>query len=242
MSIHAMAWAKAITHGPDGTMLTRTQKLALLVLADYHHGESGFATVGMARLAREALMSERHARTVTQQLEAMGLLRIERRRLDAGHNAVNKYRLPALSPEGAMTTSAPATRPAEALRASDLAAALTGDGGILDGYLADFPDSPATAYGAALDAADLLAAENAGVSKDTRGYLRNAVLAHAATAYLELEGKALARLYREAKVLGADGHRWVIQALLHTASAAVEGDPVSYAIAAARRIKTEAVA
>jgi hypothetical protein len=243
MSLHAMAWAKTITHGPTGDAVTRSEKLLLLVLADYYNGEEGCAWPSMSRLAREALMTERHARTLTQSLEAKGLVRIERVRLADGHNATNRYHLPALDAEalpGAAPHPSKATPVVDGpLTAADLADGLVGDGGVLDGYLGDFADAPVRAYGAALAAADILAAEHPGLSRNLRGFLRNAVVAHAAAEVAGIEGKGLARLYREAKALGADGHTWIVTALLSTASAAIDGDPTSYAIAAARRMKAE---
>lgn len=240
MSIHAMAWAKATTHAPDGSRLTPAAKLVLLVIADYINAESGTAWASMPRIARESQLSERWARKTIAQLEELGLLLVERRRQDDGQNLTNVYRLPAMQPTAALTTHTPAHD--GPVKAADLREALVGDDGILDGFLVDYPDSPAQAYLAALDAADVLAAENAGVSKDTQGYLRNAVVAHAAQTYAEIDGKPLARLNREAKALGVDGHRWLVRALLHTASANVEGDLCSYAIAAARRMKSETAA
>jgi hypothetical protein len=240
MSIHASAWAKTVTHAPSGEPITKTEKLFLLVVADYVNAETGVAWPSVARLARECLMSQRNVRYVAQSLEAKGLLRIERIRKDDGSNANNRYRFPAMAPESQLSV-APVSQPAQ-LKASDIAAALTGPGGILEGYLADFADQPAAAYRATLDAADLLAAEHAGVSKDLRGYLRNAIVAHVALDVAELDGKAIGRLNREAKALGESGPLWLITALLRTASANVEGDLASYAIAAARRMKQEASA
>jgi hypothetical protein len=243
MSLHAMAWAKTVTHGPTGDAITRSEKLLLLVVADYHNAETGHAWPSMTRLAREALMSERHARTLTQSLEAKGLIRIERVKRPDGNNFTNRYWLPALPVEGLQGAALhpnPAKVEEASITAADLVEGLVGDGGVLDGYLTDYCTSPVRAYSAALDAADLLAAEHTGVSRNVRGHLRNAVVAHAAADIAGIEGKGLARLYKEAKALGADGHAWVVTALVHTASADIDGDPTSYAIAAARRMKAEA--
>lgn len=239
MSFHASAWAKTVTHAPSGEPITKSEKLFLLVIADYHNSETGVAWPSVRRLARECLMSERNVRYVAKALEEKGLLRIERSRKEDGSNYSNRYRLPALAPESSLAVQATQPAPTQ-IKASDIAKALTGDNGVLDGFMADFPDNPAAAYRATLDAADLLAAENDGLSKDLKGYLRNAVIAHAAIEVAELDGKAIGRLGREAKVLGDSGPFWIVKALLHTASANVEGDAASYVIATARRMKAEA--
>jgi hypothetical protein len=241
-----MAWAKTVTHGPTGDTITRSEKLLLLVVADYHNAETGHAWPSMTRLAREALMSERHARTLTQSLEAKGFIRIERVKRPDGNNFTNRYWLPALPVEG-LQGAALHRNPAKvekvegaSITAADLVEGLVGDGGVLDGYLSDYETCPVQAYAAALEAADVLAAEHTGVSRNVRGHLRNAIVARAAADVAGIEGKGLARLYKEAKALGADGHAWLVTALIHTASADIDGDPTSYAIAAARRMKAEA--
>ena len=239
MSLHASAWAKAVTHSPEGEALTRSEKLVLMVISDYHNNESGYAWPSMPRLAREAIMSERHARTITQALEKKGLLRIERMRREDGLNFNNRYFLPPLE-ASAPLAPVPANVVTKAPTATEIGEALVDE--VLPAFLADFPDAPLQGFIATLDAAVILAEENAGASKDIGSYLRNRVIAAAAAEYSDVDGKGMARLFREAKVLGPDGGKWVVAAILNTTSANVEGDATSYVIASARRMKAEVAA
>lgn len=77
-----MSWkltgkAKDITHGFSGEKLTSTQKLALLILADYASDETLIAWPSMERLAHETLCSSRNMQMVVRQLEEHGLIEIE---------------------------------------------------------------------------------------------------------------------------------------------------------------------
>lgn len=245
MSIHATAWAKQTSAGPTGEPITRSEKLLLLCVADYFNNDRGYAWPSVDSLARETMLSTRHVRNLLVSLARKGLVEIEHRTGDT-----SRYRLPAMPGsevwERPVKKSAPAAKPApvatpESATAKELAAGLVGTDGVLDGYLADVDGGRidlGDAYFRTLDDADALATEFDGASRDLRTFLRNAVLARCVADVHGVE-KGFARLSKEAKVLGSDGHRWLVSAALHTASAAINGDPVSYVIRAARRMAAE---
>ena len=118
-------------------------------------------------------------------------------------------------------------------------AALVAAGGVLDEALAASKD-PVGAYLEVLALTPELGPQAVTTSKDPVGYLANQVLARCAKDTHEVEGPSLSRLVKEAKLLGADGHAWVITALVNTASSKIEGDPVSYVIKVARNLAAEA--
>lgn len=119
-----------------------------------------------------------------------------------------------------------------------VATQLVGEGGVLDAFLKDSDDVTAT-YLAVLDQAVELGPKCNTTSKDPVGYLQNAVLFRAAKDLHDVEVDKARRLVREAKVLGADGPRWIVSALVSTASADIKGDPISYVIQVARNLSSE---
>lgn len=242
MSIHATAWAKAQTVAPSGDRITRSEKLLLLCIADYFNQERGYAWPSVARLGTEAMLSERHVRNLLASLTRKGVLAVEHR-----IGATSRYRLPAMPGDEVWATPAKA-KPAPApeqptATAKELADGLVGADGVLDGYLADAEAGRITisaAYHLALEDADALASDFEGASPGLRGHLRNAVVGRCAVDLHGTPSKSLGRLSKEAKVLGIDGHKWLISACVHTASAAINGDAVSYVVRTARRMKAEA--
>jgi hypothetical protein len=246
MSWHATAWAKSVRTAPNGETVSRSEKLLLLCIADFINIEKGYAWPSLQRLAAEALLSERQCRNLLRSLERKGLVATEQR-----VGSTSRYRLPAMPGEEVWTapaTAAPAAAPAVketatgSVTARDLADGLVGPDGVLDGYLLDAEAGTITvteAYMQTLTDGDALAVEFADVSKDVRGFLRNAVVSRCAVDLHGVAPKAFGRLNKEAKVLGVDGHRWLVSALLHTASADISGDPVSYVVRTARRMAAE---
>ena len=87
MSWKAAGIVKALTHG-----LTRSEKLVLLILADYYNEEDGRCDPSLKRLADEGLLSTRQTIRLLDGLEAKGFLIIVQRRED-GHQASNQYDL-----------------------------------------------------------------------------------------------------------------------------------------------------
>lgn len=236
-SLHALAWAKQVTCGANGERITPTEKLCLLLLCDYSNpAVGGWAWPSVARLSRELMVTERQVTNLTRRLESVGLISVQRRATRTGGN---RYR-PLV---GAVPAPAPDT-PAEQVTETELAELTATEvrTALIDELLPvllDECDTPAAAYAEALDVAETLAKDNDAVSRDLRSFLRNAVLIHAAESSHSLDPKSASRLLREAKTLGADGHRWISAALWHTASADVTGDPCSYVIATARRLKAD---
>lgn len=235
-ALHALAWAKSVRQGVNGEVLTPSQKLALMVLADYSNAErGGIAWPSIETLAADCLVGVRQMHNVLSALERAGLLQINRKVTPWGGNT---YRLlVGAIPAPDEDRELPAAEPEPAkLNATDICTALIDE--LLPVYLGE-ATSPAAGYLEVLDAADDLAADHPGLSKDLPGYLRDAVLTHAAEFVHDIEPRQAARLSKEAKVLGTSGHRWLISALFHTASAGIDGDPISYTIAAARRLMAE---
>jgi hypothetical protein len=213
-----------VSSGVDGQPLTRTEKLVLLAWgATLPHGDE---PVSLEALATACLATPSAVAAALRRLENKGLLS-----LSSTGTVLHVRPGPALLEPGA----SPAPRPTP----EALLDGLVGVGGILDGFRADYADEPVLAYHAALAAAEQLAKDFAGASKDLAGYLRNAVLAAAARDAHELEGKALGRLCREAKILGARGAHHVVAALFATASSDITGDTVAYVCRAARRLAGE---
>jgi len=113
MSWKASAWAKKVVHGSgEGQQVTRSEKLLLLVLADYHDEERNYAWPSVATLAEDTLMSGRNVQLLLRTLQAKGLIIIEAQRLEVGVSRPNRYHFPALtdrhtqvSPQGEIAAS-----------------------------------------------------------------------------------------------------------------------------------------
>lgn len=87
MSWRATAMVKDIREG-----ITRTEKLLLFTLADYHNDETGQCDPSLDRISAEALLSKRQTIRVLADLERKDLIRIRRRR-DSNHQDSNQYDL-----------------------------------------------------------------------------------------------------------------------------------------------------
>jgi helix-turn-helix protein len=74
MSWTATAYVKPLRFAPNGTALTRSEKFLLFILADYHNEEQHAAWPSGATLARDALMTLRHVRSLLAGLKASGIL------------------------------------------------------------------------------------------------------------------------------------------------------------------------
>jgi hypothetical protein len=210
----------------DGRPLTRTEKLVLLAWgANYTAGVD--EPVNLDTLAVACLATPSSVAAALRRLADKGLLSL----VSTG-TTLRVHPGPALVEPGTELPVLPPT--AEALHDG-----LVGVGGVLDGFRADYVNEPVLAYHATLTAAEQLARDFPAVSRDVAGYLRNAVIAAAARDAHDLEGKAVGRLAREAKVLGARGGHHVVAALFATASAAITGDVISYVCRAARRLAQE---
>lgn len=99
MSLEAVAYAKDLTVMPlTGEALLPSQKLMLMVLADYHNKEERVAYPSMKRLARESLVSRRHVITLLQQCVDGGILAVRKRQRENGGPDTNHYRFLAIDP------------------------------------------------------------------------------------------------------------------------------------------------
>lgn len=236
--LKAVAHVKEMLVAPNGEPLTPAEKLVALVLADYYNSELGYAYPGIERLAAESLVGERHCRRIIHALEAKGVVSIEQ----GGGRFANRYRFPGV--EGSVppevnvpTPVAAAHETPDKLTASEVAAGMRE---VIDGLLSDFDDDPVQAYMEALRICHQLGEEHADLSKDFPKYLRNQVIAHAASRVHgdTIEGSELSRLYRAATTMGAEGARWIIWALWQTATASIKGNVVSYVIKVAQSGKS----
>ena len=80
MSWKATSWVKSLRTYTDGTPLTVREKFVLLILADYHNEENGYAWVSYNRLAHEALTDRTTVIRLLKKLHLdSGLLRVVRR-------------------------------------------------------------------------------------------------------------------------------------------------------------------
>jgi len=98
MSHRASEYAKTLTHDPSGAMITRREKLLLVILADYHNTTRRTAWPSISTLAVECLMDEREIRRVIVSLENRGIL--ERVKAGQGRGHYSEYRFPDLEKRG----------------------------------------------------------------------------------------------------------------------------------------------
>src|SRR5437773_9055000 len=94
MSWQASAHVRAMLIAPDGKRLSRTEKLLLFVLADFHNVEKGFAFPSLRSIARDALLSKRQAQRVIRCLESKGVIEIESRTRENGSITSSRYTFP----------------------------------------------------------------------------------------------------------------------------------------------------
>jgi hypothetical protein len=74
MSWKATVYVSELLKCPDGTPLTRDGKLLLFLLADHHNVSDEESRPSVITLAKEALMSERHARDLLRWFEKHGVI------------------------------------------------------------------------------------------------------------------------------------------------------------------------
>lgn len=78
MSWANIAYIKKLKAAPDGTPISKSEKLFLFVLADYHDETSGEAWFSLPRIAEDSLRSQAEVVRTLQGLERKALLRIIR--------------------------------------------------------------------------------------------------------------------------------------------------------------------
>lgn len=96
MSWAASAYVKTLTTAPDGTKITRSEKMLLFVLADYYNDEQHAAWASIGEVARHALLSVRQAQRLCKALVTCGVLALHTR-IDPKHGQLsNLYAFPSL--------------------------------------------------------------------------------------------------------------------------------------------------
>lgn len=239
--VHPMEWAKRVTRGANGAPLDTKEKVVLMLLVDMTNPKTGDAWPRVATLAEYGCMGERTVRYAIAGLKEKGLLEVRYVRMEDNRNAANRYRVlvqhQLLGDQADVVVEDTPEPAAQRLGIREVARDLCGEAGIIDDLLVSM--DPTSAYVTGLTYADELAAAYPELSKDPQAFLRNAVVLRAAYDTHGIDAKSAARLTKEAKVLGNHGHARIVQALTHTASANITGDPVSYICAAARRLNQE---
>jgi Helix-turn-helix domain len=91
MSWSATAYVKKLKAAPDGTPLTKGQKLLLFVLADYHNEERGYAWASLTRIATESLLSRSGVIRAIKTLQIKGILHIIRDLNASKTRVTNRY-------------------------------------------------------------------------------------------------------------------------------------------------------
>ena len=102
MSWKATAFVKDLNVCLDGRKITRSEKLLLFVLADYHNTESRNAWPSLKVLARDALMSLRQAQRCLLSLEKSQILMIDK---PTGRGKVHLYSFADLDDRKGVTMS-----------------------------------------------------------------------------------------------------------------------------------------
>lgn len=92
----ASAYVKKLTAAPDGTPITRSEKMLLFVLADYYNADEHGAWASMEALATDAMLSVRQAQRLCRSLVTRGVLGLEPRIDPLYGQRSNWYTLPTL--------------------------------------------------------------------------------------------------------------------------------------------------
>jgi hypothetical protein len=96
LSWQATSYVKTLTIAPDGSAVTRSEKLLLLILADYHNTEQKAAWPSARTLAADTLLTVRHVRRVLASVKKRGLICTSQRRHAEGDFDSNWYHFHAL--------------------------------------------------------------------------------------------------------------------------------------------------
>lgn len=107
MSWDALAYAKKLTHAPTGQPITRSEKLLLLVMAEYYNAEEDLAWASVPELARHSLLSERQTQRLLHSLVTKEVVTaVPRFRANGGYSSTG-YRIPALTTQTPGDTMSP---------------------------------------------------------------------------------------------------------------------------------------
>lgn len=97
MSWKASAYVKELIVAPNGEQLTRSEKLLLLILADYYNDAQGCAWPSIPLLAAEAMLKVRRTQQLMRSIERKGVIITEQTAREDGGQGVNFYRFPELA-------------------------------------------------------------------------------------------------------------------------------------------------
>lgn len=93
MSWAATAFVKKLTHKPDGTPITRSEKMLLIMLSDYYNDEEDMAWPSIPELSKQALISQRQAQRLLHFLAKKKVIKLILRQRRNGGTSSNGYRL-----------------------------------------------------------------------------------------------------------------------------------------------------
>jgi hypothetical protein len=96
LSWQATSYVKTLKIAQDGSAVTRSEKLLLLILADYHNTEQKAAWPSANTLAVDTLLTVRHVRRVLASVKKKGVLCTSQRLHTDGHFDSNLYHFHAL--------------------------------------------------------------------------------------------------------------------------------------------------
>jgi Helix-turn-helix domain len=96
LSWEATSYVKRLERAPNGVPITRSEKLLLLILADYHNTEQRCAWPSAHTLAKDALLTVRHVRRVIASAKQKQILCVTKRLHPDGDYDSNSYLFHAL--------------------------------------------------------------------------------------------------------------------------------------------------
>lgn len=265
MSWEATAHVKKLKAGSTGEPLTPSEKLAAMVLADYHNRDAGYAYPTVPVLAADCLVQPRAMQKTLRSLEAKGVIVTEP---VAGSRS--RYRFVGFDVDAPQLATEPCAAPADAVTEADpdasvaqvdapsaahlnvaairavldeaieanLAAKVVNDRGVEE------PITRASAYNRSLDDVAGLADAFDDVSGNVAGALRNHVIYRAALhARPDFPKQKLSQLYKagDPATRGPFADKALVGALFATEDATPD-DLMRYLLGTAKRMRLEAIA
>ena len=92
MSWQATSYIKSLNETPSGSLITRSEKFVLLILADYHNTEQKGAWPSANTLSRDCQLTVRHVRRILASAKRKQVLCTSKRHHKAGGLDTNMYR------------------------------------------------------------------------------------------------------------------------------------------------------
>lgn len=96
MSWKATSYVRQLLRAPNGEPITRSEKLLLMVLADYYNDKQEGAWPSANELAKAAMFSKRRVWELIASVKRKGILEVEHRGFLNGATGSNFYRFPAM--------------------------------------------------------------------------------------------------------------------------------------------------